>query len=387
MADEILNDEDIELVEINASTIKELIITTLEKGVTEPLYPGDERRIFGEALSPILIQLYNKMNDAARQVMLRYARGAVLDALGARLGITRLEAEKATTTLRFFVSAPQATNIIIPKWTKVTSDGELYFATDETAVLQAGAYSVDVPASGTEGGSQFNGYQIGSLVTLVNQIPYIESVENITVTAGGTDGEPYTEEGDNNFRERIMLAPSKLSTAGPASAYEYWAKTADASIADVKVDSPDENEIVIYPLMDGGALPSADILQKVLDVVSAADIRPMTDHVTAAAPTAKAYNIELTYYVTPAKESQAIINIEGADGAIERFNAWQQAALGRDINPDQLRRLILSPDWGEDLAGAERVAITSPVFTEVGDLEVAHFSGTLVVTHEVVEDV
>ena len=39
------------------------------------------------------------------------------------------------------------------------------------------------------------------------------------------------------YNEETMLAPSKLSTAGPAGAYEYWAKTADPSISDVKVVS------------------------------------------------------------------------------------------------------------------------------------------------------
>ena len=455
--------DDIDLVEIDASTIKSLIITTLENGVSEPLYPGDERRIYGEALAPILIQLYNKLNDAARQVMLRYARGTVLDALGARLGVTRLEAEKATTTLRFSVSTPQATNIVIPKWTKVTSDGELYFATDAAAVLQAGAYSADVPASGTEGGSQFNGYQAGVLVTLTDQIPYISDVTNITATIGGTDGEPYTTAGDDKFRERIMLAPSKLSTAGPAGAYEYWAKTADPSISDVKVvsdietlsktlsvssskaymggdrllldtlkvypagsttaatiatdytaayeaglltititstgslsaassidvkiDQTMENRVTAYVLTDGGELPSADILAKVLEAITASDVRPMTDLVTAKAPNTKSYGIELKYFTTAVNESAAITNIEGSGGAIERFNEWQQSTLGRDINPDQLRRLILSPDWGEDLAGAVRVTITSPTFTEVDDVTVAQFNGTLVVSHEVVEDV
>nr|DAM37304.1 MAG TPA: baseplate assembly protein [Caudoviricetes sp.] len=455
--------DDIDLVEVDASTIKSLIISQLESGVSEPLYPGDERRIFGEAMSPILIQLYTKMNDAARQVMLRYARGTVLDAIGARLGVSRLEAEKATTTLRFSVTTPQATNIVIPKWTKVTSDGEIYFATDAAAVLQAGAYSVDVPASGTEGGSQFNGYQAGVLVTLTDQIPYIGSVTNLTTTSGGTDGEPYTTTGDSNYRERIILAPSKLSTAGPAGAYEYWAQAADPSITDVKVSSdvetvettlsvvsgsaymggdhlladtlkvyapgsasaaaPEtdytasytdgllsigivsggalssetsidvkidrtmENRVTAYVLTGAGELPSDEILEKVLESINASDVRPMTDLVKAKAPGVKSYDIELCYYTTAANESSVIENVEGSGGAIEQYNEWQQSALGRDINPDQLRRLILSPDWDDDLVGAVRVTVTSPQFEEVDDVTVAKFSGTLVVTHKVVEDV
>ena len=39
--------EDIKLTTTDASTLYKTIITELEKGAGEPLYPGDERRIFG----------------------------------------------------------------------------------------------------------------------------------------------------------------------------------------------------------------------------------------------------------------------------------------------------------------------------------------------------
>ena len=76
--------EDIKLTTTDASTLYKTIITELEKGAGEPLYPGDERRIFGEALVPVFVALYNSLNDVGRQTLLRYARGEVLDAIGER---------------------------------------------------------------------------------------------------------------------------------------------------------------------------------------------------------------------------------------------------------------------------------------------------------------
>ena len=73
--------EDIKLTTTDASTLYKTIITELEKGTGEPLYPGDERRIFGEALVPVFVALYNSLNDVGRQTLLRYARGEVLDAI------------------------------------------------------------------------------------------------------------------------------------------------------------------------------------------------------------------------------------------------------------------------------------------------------------------
>lgn len=75
---------------------------------------------------PVFVALYNSLNDVGRQTLLRYARGEVLDAIGERQDVKRLEGTPAKTTMRFSVSTPQEKNIIIPKWTKVTPDSENY---------------------------------------------------------------------------------------------------------------------------------------------------------------------------------------------------------------------------------------------------------------------
>ena len=107
---------------------------------------------------------------------------------------------------------------------------------------------------GREQRAKFNGYAAGTIATLVDLIPYIESVTNLTETAGGDDGEPYTTEGDNRLRERIRLAPAKRSTAGPEQAYIYWVMTADSSIVDAKAVS--EKETVSETLTVYDAKPS-----------------------------------------------------------------------------------------------------------------------------------
>lgn len=373
----------VNLVETDAAKIYNAVTGRLMEEVNEPLYPGDERRIFGDALVAVLVSLLNYMNDRQRQSLLRYARGVVLDAYADRVGLTRAEPAHAHVTMRFSVETAQANNIIIDAGTKVTTDGTIYFATDEIAVLQAGEMYVDIPATSTEGGSRYNGFAVGTIATLVDLIPYISTVSNTTISSGGDDGEPYTQEGDDKFRERIQLAPAIQSTAGPESAYRYWAMSADPDIVDVAIDIPSACVVDIYPLMTGGALPDAETLEKVEEVCSASDVRPMTDKVTAKPPTATTYDIELKYYCTKDNEADTIKAVESEGGAIDRYNEWQTTALDRDINPDQLKKLILCPDWDSTLVGADRVDITKPVFAEIGKSGVAKFSGSLTVTHEV----
>ena len=376
--------ESFDFVETDAGKIYNAIVGGLMDSVGEPLYPGDERRIFGDALVAVMVALYNEFNDKMKQKMLQYARGTVLDAIGERYRVERAQPAHATATFRFSVASARAENIIINAGTRITTDGSVYFATDKIAVLQAGETYVDIPGTSEEGGSAYNGYTAGTIATLVDLIPYIAEVKNIDVSIGGDDGEPYTEEGDDKLRERIHLAPATLSTAGPESAYRYWALTADPEIIDVAIDSPEANVIKIYPLMTGGAVPDEETLAKVLAVVNADDVRPMTDQVSALAPTQVEYDIELKYYCTADNEADTIKAVEASGGAIDRYNEWQTSALDRDINPDQLRKLILCPDWDSTLVGADRVEIVKPEFTEIGKSQVATFSGNITVTHEVV---
>lgn len=374
-----------DFVETDSAKIYTTIIGSLMDYCDEPLYPGDERRIFGEALVAVLVSLYNEFNDRMKQRTLQHARGAVLDALGERLGVERAQPAAASATFRFSVEQALPENIVIPEGTRITTDGSVYFATAKNTVLPAGSLYVDVLGECLTGGSVYNGLTLGAIGTLVDLIPYISSAQNTTISSGGDDGEPYTTAGDDRLRERIKLAPSKLSTAGSESGYRYWALTADPDIVDVAIDCPEETPTVvnIYPLMTGGALPDEQTLQKVLDACTGKIVRPMTDRVSAFAPEQVSYEVELTYYCTADNEALTVQTIEGEGGAIDQYNAWQTAALARDINPDQLRRFILAPADG---TGAVRVEVTKPTYQDLTKAQVAKLSGAPVVKHEVIAE-
>lgn len=371
---------DLKFIETNASEIYEIVIGSLESKCGADLYPGDERRIFGEAIVPLVVALFNAVNDACRQKMLRYARGEVLDALGERENVTRSAAVSATTTERFSLNTAISENIIIPKGTRVTSDYTNYFATDTTAVLAAGDTFVDVPVTAETGGSSANGITIGQINVLVDTVPYIDSVSNIAATSGGSD-----EETDDAYRDRIRTSGASLSVAGPPNAYKYWAMEADSTVADAAVGSPSPGVVLITPICYGGEIPDESILAKVLEKCSADDIRPLTDLVRVQAPSVETYDIELKYYTTEADESACVETIEGDGGAIDKYVYWQGSALNRDINPDYLRKLILAPNWSNDAVGAVRVEVISPTFKELNSTTVAKFSGNLTVTHAITD--
>lgn len=442
---------DLNFIETDAKKVSDTILEELENGVNEPLYAGDERRIYGEALAQVVVTVYNTVNDACRQRMLRYARGAALDALGENRDVERRNPTPATTTLRFGVSDPVASNIIIPAGLRVTGDFVHYFVTDATVVLYAGSLSVEVTATAENGGEEYNDIAPGGIgkIVDVSEVPLIDYVTNIDTTSGGGD-----EEGDEPYRERIREAENRLSTAGPAQAYKYWALAANPLVSDAVVKSETEritrpltvyaghafqgganllpDTLVVYlpdgsvavkgvdytatyadelltlalsggladaqevlieitrnmygrvkivPICAGGEIPDEDVLADVLAACSADDVKPLTDMVQVEAPSVEYYDIELTYWTTKATESEVVQNVEGSGGAIDRYIYWQGSSLDQDINPDELRKLILCPHWGDSLTGATRVSIIKPEYKELPRTTVAKFSGNLKVSH------
>lgn len=363
--------DDIQFVEVDSKAIYDKLISDFENALGETLYPGDERRIFLLQELPVIVGLKNDINESAKQNFLRYATGNKLDVLGEFYNALRLPAQKATTTLRFTLSSVQPTNITIPRGTRVTPDGLLYFATTEDLIIPAGQTTGDVTAESTEAGAKYNDFAPGQIKNIVDPLPYVASVTNLDSSSGGADVED-----DDSYRERIRLAPESFSVAGPEGAYIYWAKTADVNIIDVSVTSPSPGVVKIVPLMANGKIPSQVILDKISAIVSSKDKRPLTDDVQVTAPAEVSYNIELTYYIATERQTEenAIRNaIEGLGGAVDQYKLWQAGKLGRAINPDYLRQLMLN-------AGAFRIDITTPVYTEINADEVA-IAGTVTINY------
>ena len=232
------------------------------------------------------------------------------------------------------------------------------------------------------GGASFNGYGIGAISTITDLIPYVAGVTNLESTHGGDDGEPQDSggEGDERYRERVRLAPAKLSTAGPEASYVYHAMSASPLITDVKALNDHEAGTVELIIMTEDGTPSEDVIKAVQDTCNASNIRPLNDKLIVSGPERVEYDIEVKYYVTADTEQAAVTAIEGDGGALDQYNEWQQLKIGRDINPDKLRGLCLAPASG---TGALRMEITAPVFKVLTERQLAKFSGTLRVSHEV----
>jgi phage-related baseplate assembly protein len=315
---------------------------------------------------------------------LRYARGKALDDIGELFGVERIPAHGATVTLKFTLSEARSADTTIPLGTRATPDGKTYFATTTALTIPAGSVDGTVWAKCLTDGIVGNGFVAGQIKYIVDNVPFLSSVSNTTESSGGSD-----EESDDSLRDRIRLAPETMSTAGTIEGYEYHARSASADVGDVVVYSPvndttlTEEErtagagrVFVYILKSDGTTPAADdpVLDAVRAAVSAKDVRPLTDFVTVSAPSVVSYEVELTYHISDDDAERVDEIKEAVDAAVSEYIAWQDGKIGRDINPDRLRKYLLN-------AGASRVDIVKPVYTVVGSANVAKVSGVAAVTY------
>lgn len=321
------------------------------------------------------LQIYQGMqyiDNAGKQSFLKYSYSGFLENLGALKGIQRNPGNPATAIERFTVSAVQNNAISIPMGTRVTAGDNVYFYTVEDAEIPAGAEYIDIQVECTEAGTGANGYEAGKINILVDSINYIGSVANTTKSEGGAE-----EESDEQLADRIYLAPSSYSTAGPDDAYEYWVKTCNPSITDVKVQSPSDGVVEIRFIMQDGTIPGEATLQEVGTFLQNEKIRPLTDKVEVKAPVAQNYAINLTYYIAESDKNQASAIQQNVNSAVDAYKMWQCEKIGRDINPSYLMRLIMN-------AGAKRAVIASPEFAVVQAENIA-LCTTVTVTYGGVE--
>lgn len=324
------------------------------------LRPGDKEHIHLRIEAGQYYQMYQIMDNAAKMNLLKYSKGNFLRHLGAFKKTFIQEPKPAVVTARFTLSEIRKDVIYIPQGTRITAGDGVYFATDDYAEVKAGDSFVDINCTCESVGEVGNDYIPGQIEIIVDPVPYVASVANTTKSEGGS-----REESEENFRERIFLAPSSYSVAGPADAYEYWVKQYNsAAIEDVKIYEPQEAVVDIRILLNGGVLPSQTFCSGCLEYLEENPIIPLTDKYFVAAPDVVDYDVEATYYIARSDLNNIKMIQESIEAAKNTYLNWQKTKIGRDINPDALTEFVRA-------AGGKRVMISSPVFTPIPETSIA----------------
>jgi len=332
------------------------------------------QNLAGRTLQPaqverLLINLYgfreslvrNQIQNTGLQSLLAFSSFPMIDYLGQLLGVTRLNAQGASTTLQFTLNAALTVPITIPAGTLAsTQDGQVAFATGAALTIAAGATSGSVAAVCTTPGAIGNGYAVGLVSVQLNPNVQISAVSNTTVTGGGA-----APETDAHLRARIQAAPNQFSVAGPTGAYRFFALGADPGIIDVLVSSPQPGTVNVYILTgpitqqpatspNSAGIANSALLAKTLTALSSDKVRPLTDTVTVLAVSEVDYTIQGT--VTLYSDADPVTTQNLVQNAAVQFAINLASRIQRDIVPEEIIAALTT-------SGVYRVVLTAPVYT------------------------
>ncbi len=335
------------------------IVSTVENLLGRTLARGDPLRLFLRGLEAIIIQQRLLIDETAKQNLLAYSTGNFLDHLGALVGCERLSASKAVTTVEITLSTARQTSTTIKKGSRLTAGDEIYFALDDDVIFVAGETTKTCKATCTAEGESGNGYAPGELNKIVDPQAFLLSIVNTTTSEGGADTET-----DDNFRERIRLAPESFSCAGSKGSYIFHAKSVSQLISDVAVDSDTPGNVQVYILLKDGQIPGEEILSAVNEHLNAKTVRPLTDNVTVLPAQVVEYDLNVRYWTARSNAVQAAAIVDAATAAVQDYVDWQRSKMGLDIVPDELIHRLINAD-------IKRCEIDSPQFTKINAHEVA----------------
>lgn len=158
-------------------------------------------------------------------------------------------------------------------------------------------------------------------------------------------------EADTALRQRLQLAPHSFSVAGPELAYVFWARSADADVADATAVSPTPGLVVVTVLSaSGSGVPGSGVLAAVTEVLTG-PVRPLTDEVIVQAASLVPFAIEAQLTVFAGPDQSLILQT-----ALDSLNAHLAAArkLGRDVTRSALIAAL-------HVANVQKVELLSPV--------------------------
>lgn len=188
---------------------------------------------------------------------------------------------------------------------------------------------------------------------------------------------PALYETDADYRRRIQLSLESFSTAGPRAAYAFHALT-HPQIKDVAVYGPGEllvitpGDVHVYLLstVDNGEA-NPDTVDAVEAILSAEDIRPLTDNVMV-------FSAEVTNYTIEA----ALFTFSGPDPLI--VLAAAEAALGLYVSERHRigATVTLSGIYAAlHVAGVQRVELAEPTADIETDEVTAPYCASITLTH------
>ncbi len=181
-----------------------------------------------------------------------------------------------------------------------------------------------------------------------------------------------TYEDDSDYRRRIQLALEGFSTAGPEGAYIFHALSADGDVLDASATSPTPGDVLVTVLSRTGDGTANQTLRDTVEaVVSAEDVRPLTDNVTVQSASIQNYSVAATLYFYNGPDPDVVL--AASQAAIDTY-VDEHHKLGLDITLSGIYAALHQP-------GVQRVVLASPATNLTIDRQTAAYCTGITLTN------
>jgi phage-related baseplate assembly protein len=310
-------------------SIKARLFERFETITGRTLLPAHPEALVLEVCAYEIKLVAEQNQSAAAQMLLSFSNAPALDFLADLQGVNRLASSFSTVNLAYETAAGHG-GFTLPAGSRVASqNGQTTFRTDADAVVLTGAATFAVTATAINPGADGNGFTAGLITRMIDRRPELVSVTNTGTSGGGSDAET-----DEELRERVRLAGSGTSTAGPVRAYQFWARSASPSIIDVAVTNPVPGTVNVYPLVQGGVVTPDTVIQQVVAALDPNTVVPLTDTVVVLSPERIEVTVGLSFTMYVSADSASAL--AAARARVAQYLFVRETRLGLDVTVSQL---------------------------------------------------
>jgi phage-related baseplate assembly protein len=229
--------------------------------------------------------LINQINEGTKNRLIDTADGEYLDAIAATFGITRPDGYHANALVSFvwnnIYGLPPT---VIPAGDiRIEHGGCVFTNTYPLTAYKDGYTYTEFVLYAEDSGSQYNNIPRTAESTVISGSYWFSAFSFETMSGGGSDGFPDTEDGNNAFREWLKIEIQSFAGAGTYQAYLAKAKNSDPRVKDVYVVQQgdtgfEKGKVKIY--VYAGPLDDFTPIQAIVkDSCSDPSFRPVCDFV------------------------------------------------------------------------------------------------------------
>lgn len=272
------------------------LIKSMESELGVSLLPGDERRIFADVLSYILMTEDVVYNNAFAQFSPETATGLFLDVLGTRVGVSRTSGQTAYIQLTC-QKLDSSDSVVLAEGTKYTIDGLNFKQVGNVISTPGSEYLLVFIESETKEAVNNN---IGnSSVVICDNTSEWAKISGFFVVYQRFAIEDDTEN-DELYRQRVISGYTQNTIVNTENGWLTEIQKYNSNIIDAEFVA-NQGEITVYPLLldNNGynVIPDATLCSNIQNYLNASPKRPLGDTVIVSQPTKRQVNFVMRLYV------------------------------------------------------------------------------------------